>query len=194
MSRIALVSLIIFSFSTFARADYDSAVAALEANDYETAFNEFLALAEAGNAEAQNKIGMLYQRGIGIPQDPTEALKWYHKAAEDGHIFAQFNLGSMYQKGICITQDYPKAFKWYRMAAEQGVTDAQYNLGIMYFSGDGIPIDVVQAYAWVDIAAAGGNERARNSRSIIESEMKPDQLEEARKLSKEFGEKYGNRE
>lgn len=194
MLRIALVFFAVLLFQAPVQADYDLAVAALEANDYETAFNEFLVLAEAGNTEAQNKIGMMYQRGIGIPQDPAEALKWYHKAAEDGHIFAQFNLGSMYQKGICITQDYPEAFKWYRMAAEQGVTDAQYNLGIMYFSGDGIPIDVVQAYAWVDIAATRGNERARNSLSIIESEMTTDQLEEARKLAKEFSEEYGNRE
>jgi TPR repeat protein len=194
MLRIVFTSLIIFLFTTSVQADYDSANAALKAGDYEMAFNEFQSLAEAGNAEAQNKLGMMYQRGIGIPQDPAEALKWYRRAADDGYTFAQYNLGAMYQKGICIQQDYPEALKWYRQAAEQGITEAQYNLGIMYFSGDGIPKDVIQAYTWVDVAALGGNERARESRDLIESEMSPKQIEEARKLAKEFWQMYGKKE
>jgi TPR repeat protein len=191
MLRNILILFIIYSAQI--QADYDSANVALKAGDYEIAFNEFQSLAEAGNAEAQNKLGMMYQRGIGIPQDPAEALKWYRKAADDGYTFAQYNLGSMYQKGICIQQDTPEALKWYRMAAEQGVMEAQYNLGIMYFSGDGIPKDVIQAYAWIDVSVMGGDERAKNSRDLIESEMSPEQIEEAQKLAKEYWQTYGNR-
>ena len=194
MLRTVSTLFMIFLFSTLVQADYDSANAALKAGDYEIAFNEFQSLAEAGNAEAQNKIGMMYQRGIGIPQDPAEALKWYRRAADDGYTFAQYNLGAMYQKGICIQQDSPEALKWYRRAAEQGVTEAQYNLGIMYFSGDGIPKDIMQAYTWIDVAALGGNERAQDSRDLIESEMSPEQIEEARKLAKEFWQMYGYKE
>ena len=194
MLRITLAGILLFSLPVFVRADYDSAVAALEANDYETAFNEFLLLAKEGNAEAQNRIGMMYQGGMGVPQDPEEALKWYQKSAEDGFTPAQLNLGSMYRKGVCIPPDYIKASEWYRRAAEQGVSEAQYNLGILYFSGNGLPRDVVQAYAWVDVAAADGNERARDSRGVIESELDPAQLEDARRLAGELWEKYGNKE
>ena len=194
MLRIVITSFILFLFSALVQADYESANAALKAGDYEIAFNEFQSLSEAGNAEAQNKLAMMYQRGIGIPQDPAEALKWYRRAADDGYTFAQYNLGAMYQKGVCIQQDSPEALKWYRKAAEQGVTEAQYNLGIMYFSGDGIPKDVIHAYTWVDVAALGGNESARDTRDLIESEMSPEQIEEARMLAKEFWQMYGKKE
>ena len=194
MFRTILAAGIFFCLLSFARADYDSAVAALEVGDYENAFNEFKLLAEDGDAEAQNKLAMMFQRGMGIPQDPDAALQWYQKAAEGGFSPAQLNLGAMYRKGVCIPPDYPEASRWYRKAAEQGVSEAQYNLGMMYFYGNGLPRDMVQAYAWVDIAANSGNERARDSLGVIIAELDPAGLDQARKLAIEYGNRYGYRE
>ena len=50
-------------------------------------------LAETGDASAQNRLGLIYQNGEGVPQDDAEAIKWYLKAAEHGYTAAQNNLG-----------------------------------------------------------------------------------------------------
>ena len=120
-----LTLLLLYSLSIFAYADYDSALAAYEAGDYETAFKELLPLAEEGHAEAQANIGFMYFKGLGVPQDYAEALKWYRKAAEQGHAAAQSNLGFMYYQGFVVPKDYVKAFAWVDIAVAGGDEPAQ---------------------------------------------------------------------
>jgi hypothetical protein len=42
-------------------------------------------------------------------------------------------------------------------------------------------MDYVEAHMWWAIAAAGGEERARRSRILVERLMRPEQIAEARK-------------
>ena len=42
--------------------------------DSEESFEELRARAEAGDAEAQNKLGYMYRNGEGVPQDDEEAV------------------------------------------------------------------------------------------------------------------------
>jgi FOG: TPR repeat, SEL1 subfamily len=113
----------------------DKATDAYDAGDYETALKEFRKLAEKGDAEAQNNLGVMYAKGEGVTQNNKEAAKWYHLAAEQGHASAQYNLGVM-----CYTTKYhgttirdkKEGAKWYHLAAEQGHAGAQYRLGLMY--------------------------------------------------------------
>ena len=67
----------------------------------------------------------MYDNGWGVPQDYTEAVKWYRLAAKQGYASAQFNLGVMYDNGWGVPQDYNEAVKWYRLGAEQGDASAQ---------------------------------------------------------------------
>ena len=92
--------------------------------DYETALNEWRPLAEQGNADAQFCLGVMYQRGHGVPQDYQQALHWYEKAAAQGHVGAQFNLGLLYQNGEGVPQDFVQAHKWYDLARANGNKDA----------------------------------------------------------------------
>ena len=46
-----------------------------------------------------------YRDGTGMPQDDTEAVKWFRKAAEQGDASAQNDLGVMYQNGRGVPQD-----------------------------------------------------------------------------------------
>ena len=96
------------------------------AQSYGTA--ELIAKAEAGDAEAQQALGVMYQTGQGVPPDMMEAARWYHMAADQGNAMAQMNLGMMYNFGMGVPQDYVEAEKWFRPAAEQGITVAQLNL------------------------------------------------------------------
>ena len=81
--------------------------------------------AEQGDAAAQFNLGVMYDRGEGVPQDDGEALLWYRKAAEQGHAAAQFNLGNMYRYGRGVPDDYIQAYAWLNLAAAQGDGDAR---------------------------------------------------------------------
>jgi len=65
----------------------------------------------------------LYQKGTGVPQDYSEAAKWFRKAAERGDVIAQNSLGMQYSLGFGVPQDYVQAHMWFNIAASLG--DAQ---------------------------------------------------------------------
>ena len=58
-------------------------------------FAETKAKAEAGDADAQFNLGVMYYQGLGVEQDFKEVVKWYQKAADQGDVEAQYNLGVM---------------------------------------------------------------------------------------------------
>jgi TPR repeat protein len=85
--------------------------------------------AELGEAEAQNRLGLMYVTGKGVTKNDIEAAKWFRKAAEQGYANAQKNLGLMYDDGTGVTKNDIEAAKWYRKAAEQGHAGAYGNWG-----------------------------------------------------------------
>lgn len=42
--------------------------------------------AEAGHADAQYMLGLMYEQGIGVPKDVSAAMTWLKKAAEAGFV------------------------------------------------------------------------------------------------------------
>ena len=139
--RTLLTAILTLWLATSALADFNEGFAAYQRDDYATAFEEWLPIAEQGHAAAQKYLGTMYEFGQGVSQDYAEAVKWYRLAAEQGIAFAQYNLGGMYRKGRGVPQDNAEAVKWWRLVAEQGHDDAQYNLGGMYLNGKGVPQD-----------------------------------------------------
>ena len=146
--------------------------------------------AEQGLPDAQNNLGLMYDKGEGVPQDYVEAVKWYRKAAEQGYPVAQNNLGFMYANSEGVPQDDVEAVKWYRKAAEQGLPDAQNNLGLMYAQGKGVPQNDVGAYAWFSIAAAQGVTSAAEARDTAAQRMTYEARERAQRLAQQYWEKY----
>jgi len=61
--------------------------------------------ANAGNPDAQVRLGFLYARGIGVPRDRPEAVEWWEKAAQQGNATAQFCLGVSYGLGRGVKKD-----------------------------------------------------------------------------------------
>ena len=76
--------------------------------------------AELGDANAQFNLGVMYDNGLGVPKDYTEAVKWYSKAAEQGAVDSQFNLGVMYDTGKGVTEDDVVAYMFFNLAAANG--------------------------------------------------------------------------
>jgi TPR repeat protein len=118
--------------------------------------------AEAGDATAQYNLGVMYGKGVDVPQDDAEAVKWYRKAAEQGNVEAQLILGAIYGKGRGVPQDDVESARWVRMAAEQGSAKAQMILGFMYGKGRGVPQDDAESARWVRMAAEQGDAKAQS--------------------------------
>ena len=123
-----LVLTVLFLFTSSCSDNIQNAHDAYNKKDYKEAHKLFLSLATDGVAQAQNKLGWMYSKGQGVPQDNKEAVKWWRLAAEQGNADAQHNLGWMYGKGQGVPQDDKEATKWWRLAAEQEFAPAQHNL------------------------------------------------------------------
>jgi TPR repeat protein len=98
-----------------------------------------------------------YYEGKGVPQDHTDAVKWWRLAADQGHANAQSNLGGMYKNGRGVPQDHTEAVNLFRLAADQGNAVAQCILGSIYLAGEGVPQDFTKAAHLFKLAADQGD-------------------------------------
>jgi uncharacterized protein len=140
--------------------------------------------AKKGNASAQFEVGRMYLRGDALPQDHSEALKWFELAAKQGHSGAQLELGLMYRSGRGVLQDYASAARWFELAAQQGNAQAQYQIGTLHKVGQGVKHDIRQAYIWYNIAASRGYEPALAARDMVATFMSATEVAEAQSQSK----------
>ncbi len=119
-----------------------------------------MAKANAGNADAEFRVGVQYELGAQVPKDAVQAANWYRKAADKGDARAQHSLGVLYEFGNGVPADSSTASQWYRKAAEQGFAPAEFSLGLCYVHGKGVPQDYGQALAWYGKAAEKNNSDA----------------------------------
>jgi uncharacterized protein len=164
-------------------AGYEEGEAAYFQGDFQTALEVWKPLAEQGHAEAQNMLGYMYRFGEGVDPDYEQARHWYRKAADQGNATAQNNLGVMYRLGLGGQQDFKEALYWFERAAAQGNGGAQNHLGLMYYKGEGVESDKVVAYKWAYLAAQQGLDPALQAVEMLEQELTPDQIEEAKALA-----------
>jgi TPR repeat protein len=81
---------------------------------------------------AQARIGVLYDKGLGVQRDENEALKWFRKAAEKNEPTAQFNVGFYYLCGRgSLPRNDQEAVRWFEKAAQQNQADAQHFMGYL---------------------------------------------------------------
>jgi serine/threonine protein kinase len=126
------------------------------------------ARAEAGEAEAQYKLGMMLAHGFGAEKNLTEAVHWLRQAAEQNHLAAQVKLGLLLARTQMPDTSPTQARDWLQKAAERRDARAMFNLGLMHAHGIGIPRDVTAARHWYKRAAALGHSGARTNLSLIE--------------------------
>jgi hypothetical protein len=134
----------------------DAGIEAYGRGDYAEAVALWRPLAEQGNASAQFGLGLAYDRGRGVPEDPALAAQWYARAAQWGLPEANFNLGNLYLSGRGVTRDEREAARLFERAARRGMPEAQFNLGFAYETGAGVARDLPRAAAWYAQAGARG--------------------------------------
>lgn len=73
--------------------------------------------AEAGDAAASFRLGLMYALGEDVAEDSEEAMKWFRMSAEQGNADAQINLGLSYATGQGVILDNVLAHMWFDIAA-----------------------------------------------------------------------------
>ena len=74
------------------------AVDAYKRKDYGTAYKLIVPLAEQGDAEAQYIMGLMYDKGKGVPQDYVLAHMWWNIAGSNGYKNAVENRNTVEKK------------------------------------------------------------------------------------------------
>jgi len=90
------------------------------AKDPEAAARYLKIAGDGGFADAQNILGVICEKGQGLPKDESAAREWYRKAALQGQARAQFNLGRTLSPFHDNRNTRIDAMAWLLLAVEQG--------------------------------------------------------------------------
>ena len=108
----------------WASADIEYAKDLMEASRFEEAYDLMLPAAQAGNADAEELIGVMYAMGLGVERDDRRAFEWYLRASLKAHPGAQSGIGWYYEVGRGVAKDLVRAYMWYVLSAVGGDPDA----------------------------------------------------------------------
>ncbi len=151
-ARMAPITLEDRSMSDDQDIDFESGLSAFESRNFAQAMKLLSPFAEAGNADAQHRMAIMYQNGLGCARHDDLALRWMKAAAEQGHAVAQHGVGFMYLEGECVDKDPAEAVKWFTLAADQGLVGSQTTLAMMYEQGNGVEQNMEEANKWYRLA------------------------------------------
>ncbi len=151
-------------------------------------FDFQMKLARKGNAEAQFKVGEMYETGFGVKEDKTEAMNWISKAAGQGHETANFKLlyWDIEKNGVNdANRDKYEALK---TKANEGNPQAQYYVGKMYSRGVGVKRSSSKALGWLNKAAFVGVLEAEREATLVRENQQRWVIEKQRRDEKKRAE------
>ena len=122
-----------------------SGIAAFESKQFSRAVGLLSPLAERGDIEAQYRMAIMAQNGLGMLPNPLMAFTYMKNAAKAGLGLAQHGLAFMYMEGECTDKNPTKAVEWFKKAAEQGLVGSLTTLAMMYEQGHGVEKDPEEA-------------------------------------------------
>ena len=157
----------------------EKGLAAYNSTEYDTALAIWQPLAEAGDAESQYGLGMMYGNGFGVAMDDALAIKWYGMAAEQGHADALCNLAVMHQNGWGVPLNEEEAVRLFMLAAEQGAPEAMVALGRHFAMDFSEAYDPVLAYKWFSLAAVLDDIDAKVKRENLAGKLTVEQVADA---------------
>ena len=137
--------------------EFNAGVKAVWDKDYKLALSALKPLAEQGHASAQSNLGYLYENGLGVPIDLSEAMRWYRQSAEQGNSYSQTRLGYLFERGLGVPRNDTLAAQWFAKSAEAGDEQGQSWLASMYRDGRGVTRNYKEAEKWFSLAAEQGS-------------------------------------
>lgn len=95
--------------------------------------------------KCMDKVGDCYVKGIGVPINLSEALKYYKQAESVPKV--NIKIGEIYEQGSSkIGVDHARAFDHYLQAGKSGDGDGFYKMGLLYEKIDNDQNSAMEAY------------------------------------------------
>lgn len=101
--------------------------------------------AEAGNAEALYRLGMVYWEGRITARSYGAAFRCFKRAHERGNADASFMLARHYLEGKGTAMNLRMAAELFQQLYSGGCAKAGIPLGVMYYEGQGVPKNYARA-------------------------------------------------
>ncbi|WP_374439920.1 tetratricopeptide repeat protein [Stella sp.] len=165
------------------RARFQLGRALDKAQRWDEAVQHYRRAAEESYAPAQASLGLLYEDGRGVPEDPVTAMRWYRLAAIQSYPPADTAIGLLHLEGRGTRRDEREAARWFRQSAERGDPVGQLMLGRLFQQGRGVVLDEVAAADWIGRAARQGDAEAETAFAFLLQEgrgVRADPAEAAR--------------
>ena len=142
---LVIAALLLLLMSRPGLADSTTAEAAIRRGDPAAAYEACKVEVEKGDADCQNIVGVLFQKGLGVPADMNEALRLFTAAAAKKLPAAQDSLGFAHLNGLGVPRDEAQAARWFGLAAAQGDPIGEHRLALLLLAGKGIEKDTTKA-------------------------------------------------
>lgn len=114
--------------------------------NYEKAFEHFLASAKSGNADAIYMVGYMMYNGLGITKNVDRAMEIYEEAYNKGCNKPLFELAKHFVEVL----NNPKGIMYYKECLKLGLVEASPKLGKIYFDGVLVKKDYKLAYNYFE--------------------------------------------
>ena len=181
---LAAISLVVFFTAAVSPAhDIEDGIQAFQNHNLKKAHEIFLGLANEECMDAMWLLGMMYYKGIGVPEDYEQAFTWFENASGLGDPDSMNFIGYMYESGIGVERNLDQAVRWYEKAVESGSVEAMYNLSIlnMKLKND------VSSYMWYKLAEHYKYECSDDERKVFRDKfryfLRKDQIMAAQALA-----------
>ena len=120
-----LFLLTFFLLTSTSCSQYENPKTFFDKGNYKKSYALWLPLANDGDLNAQNFIGIQHYLGLGMERNLGLAKEWFEKASLGGSTDAQYNLGIMYENGEYLEQDLISASMWFYVAYKNGNVNAK---------------------------------------------------------------------
>jgi TPR repeat protein len=128
---------------------------------------EYLAGTGVSGPKALVALGNLYENGVGLAPNYTQAFNWYKTAAEGDLPEAIFRVGTCYEIGLGTPADPKAALAAFEKLAGQKMAAASYKLAGLYIAGELVPVDHPKALGYMHEAADNGHSGSANEMGVI---------------------------
>jgi len=116
--------------------------------------------AELGNGPAMYKLGVCYDKGIGVAKDDVSAYQWYQRAFDQGLVQSAGNLGVFYMNGRGVSKNPAKAVQIFTEGAKNNDPDCLFFYGACLIDGIGTAKNASLGKSYVAKAASLGDPEA----------------------------------
>ncbi|TGN40582.1 tetratricopeptide repeat protein [Marinobacter confluentis] len=143
-----------------------NAYAVYKMGQYESAFEQYLELAEEGSRQGMVNVANMFAQGQGVEKSQEKAFQWYFRAAESGDSISMVEVARAYDQGLGTDINRHQAVHWYQKAAQAGNNDARWRLGKrLYNEGS-----TAEGLCLIQAAEEGGQPSAQQFLSALKQD------------------------